>query len=330
MTAAVHHEQSELLRHAAARASLAPSVHNSQPWRFQLAADRLELLADRDRQLRVIDPDGRELMISCGCALFNARVAVAAARSEIAVERFPDPDSPDLLARITLSERSAPWTPLVRLEPAIELRHSNRRDFFEKDVPEEIEYELLAAAAAEQATVVGVRSDERRRLVAELVQQADKIENDSPAYRAELRTWTTEIGKRPDGMSGRSYPKSTADRGEIPIRDFDAGIPGQMAPAVGSGRDQCLLILGTAEDTPRAWLRAGEALQRLWLEATRLGYVASLFTQVTEVAAIREQLRTELELPIYPHLLLRVGQAAPNVSTNRRPLDQMVSDIDDS
>ncbi len=328
MTAAVRKEQSELLRHAAARAGLAPSVHNTQPWRFRLTENRLELAADRERQLRVLDPTGRHLMIGCGSALFNARVALAAARREIAVERFPDGESTDLLARITLSDRTAPWTPLVRLEPAIELRHTNRRDFFDKDVPEEIEYELVTAASAEDVTAFAVHTEEHRRVVAGLVREADEIQADSPAYLAELRSWTTEMGKRPDGITARSYPKSTSTRAEVPIRDFDAGISGQMAPVLDSSRDQCLLILGTAQDTPLAWLRTGEALQRLWLEATRLDYVASPITQVIEVEAIRDRLRIALDLPVHPHILMRVGQAAPNITTNRRPLDQMVDDVD--
>ena len=67
-------EPTDILRNAAARATLAPSIHNTQPWRFRLGRHSLEMLADPDRQLRVIDPGGRQLMISCGCALFNARV----------------------------------------------------------------------------------------------------------------------------------------------------------------------------------------------------------------------------------------------------------------
>lgn len=319
-------EQSELLRQAAVAASQAPSVHNSQPWRFRLTADSLELRADPDRRLHVLDPTGRQLTISCGCALFNARVALAAARQEVLVERMPDPADPTLLARLSLTGNRAPWTPLVRLEPAIERRRSNRRDFFEREVPEEIQWELTNAATSENAVIFAVETDEERRATARLVQEADAAENDNPAYLAELREWTTNIANRRDGLTTRSYPMSSNDRGEVPIRDFGVKVGGQMAPISESDRNQCLLILGTVEDSPYAWLRAGEATERLWLEATRLDYVASLITQVIEVKRTRKQLRSELGLACYPHLVLRVGQAAPNVATNRRELSDLLEE----
>lgn len=327
MTTIVRQEQSELLLRAAARASLAPSVHNSQPWRFRLGSDSLELWADRDRRLQVLDPTARQLMISCGCALFNARVAMAADRQDVVVERFPDPANPDLLARLTMSGRPAPWTPLVRLDAAIERRRTNRREFFERVVPEDVQWELTNAALQEDAAIMSVDTEQARERLAQLVRDADAAENDNPAYLAELREWTTSIATRRDGISSRSFPMSSADRGEVPIRDFGVKIGGQMAPVNDSDLDQCLLILGTTEDTPASWLRAGEALERLWLEATRLDYVAGLITQVIEVKKTRKRLRNDLDLGFYPHLVLRVGQAAPNVATNRRELGEMLEEI---
>ena len=98
----------DVLRRAAARAILAPSVHNSQPWQFRLGTDHLDLLADPGRQLQVLDPLGRQLTISCGCALFNTRAAVAAEGLDATVVRLPDPDQPELLARVTVTPASAP------------------------------------------------------------------------------------------------------------------------------------------------------------------------------------------------------------------------------
>src|SRR5664279_2501176 len=90
------------LRRAAVRATRAPSVHNTQPWRFVLNGDSLEIHADWSRQLRVLDPRGRQLLLSCGCALFNARVSLAASGHGARVERLVDPVSPELVARIVI------------------------------------------------------------------------------------------------------------------------------------------------------------------------------------------------------------------------------------
>src|SRR5207248_497493 len=115
----------QLLRRAAVRATLAPSIHNSQPWRFVLRSQALEIYADWNRQLRVIDPRGRQLLLSCGCALFNVRVSLAAGGYQAAVERFTDTARPDLVARVTLSSDTGEWLPIARLDEVIELRQTN-------------------------------------------------------------------------------------------------------------------------------------------------------------------------------------------------------------
>src|SRR5437764_14995268 len=79
-----------LLHRAAMRAMRAPSIHNTQPWRFVLTQDALEIHADRTRRLKVLDPRGRQLRISLGCALFHARVAIAPAGHEPSGRRPPD------------------------------------------------------------------------------------------------------------------------------------------------------------------------------------------------------------------------------------------------
>ena len=85
----VQEETKALFRKAVQRASWAPSVHNTQPWHFVVRPDVLELYGDSDRQLGALDPTGRQMVISCGCALFNARVGLAAERV-VQVERLPD------------------------------------------------------------------------------------------------------------------------------------------------------------------------------------------------------------------------------------------------
>ena len=102
MTTVTTTRLTQALRRAAVRATLAPSVHNTQPWRFRLAPDALEIYLDGSRRLQVLDPFGRQQMISCGCALFNARVSLAASGVDVEVERFPDPLRPDLLARVRI------------------------------------------------------------------------------------------------------------------------------------------------------------------------------------------------------------------------------------
>lgn len=322
-------DRARALRRAAVRAVRAPSVHNTQPWRFVQLDGALEIEADWSRRLQVLDPTGRQLMISCGCAVFNARVALADAGIASGVERFPDPTRPDLVARLVADGTSlaAPDADTIaHLEPAIETRQSNRRPFVDDRVPTEMIETLVEAAHAEGAQLLAIRRPEDRAALARLTQLADRIETSEPAYRAELRRWTTSDHRRLDGVPSTAVPSvdgTTQDA--IPIRDFDTRGDGRL-PAATRSDEECLLLLGTNADNPVAWARAGEALERVWLEIAARGYTANLFTQLIEVPRTRGMLRAELALSMQPHVLLRVGRAASTASTRRRRLVDVLVD----
>ena len=316
------------LRRAAVRATLAPSVHNTQPWRLQLTERQLSLYADRSRQLNVLDPSGRQLIISGGCALMNARVSLARDGVAVAIDRLPDPARPDLLAVLTPSEEPLDAEPdLAALDSVVELRQTNRRRFAEGDVPTAVLADLYTAATAEGSSLHVVRDPQRRLAVAMLSQRADDIENLNPAYRAELRAWTSNNPARRDGVPHLAVPHvDGSSQDDIPMRDFDTHGDGGLPAATHSSTDQCLVLICTTTDSPTDWLRAGEALERVLLEITRHGFTASPLTQVTEVPSARTQLRQDLDLLSYPHVLLRIGRAAPTPASRRRRLVDMLTE----
>jgi nitroreductase len=317
---------SEMWR-AARCATLAPSVHNTQPWRLAITRGSLELRADPARRLAVLDPRGRQLLISCGCALFNVRVALAAAGYDAVVRRFPDPMDVDLLARVALPAEGTGGLLIGELDAAIEHRRTNRRRFFDRSVPAAVLEVLVDAARAEAAELVPISRPEHRLAAARLSREADDIELTDPAYRAELRAWTSTDPHRGDGVFAMTVPHVDAGaHDDLPIRDFDSSGRGWLPVQTESTLNQCLLVLGTLDDDRMAWLRAGEALERVWLELTRLGYAASLLTQVIEVRRTHELLRLELGLGIHPHLLLRVGHAPDTPPSKRLPLQDVVTE----
>lgn len=318
-----------------AHAAMAPSVHNTQPWAFRVGGSNLGVYADRTRQLDVLDPDGRQLHISCGCAIFNARVALAAAGFRTVVARRPDALQPDLMARLTVTGRVADPT-LVTLAEAVEQRHTNRRDFVDAVDPAVLDV-LISAARSEGAELSVLTSDHDRETVARLTALAERTEVADRAYRAELRRWTTTDPMRPDGVPASAVPhvdvapdveggaSRPPDGDEAVLRDFDsAGIgwlPGsrtELGPAT-------VLLLATATDGPVRWLRAGEALERVLLELTRRGYAASPLTQATELTHVRDALRDALGSSTYPQLLLRAGRAPAVSGTRRRALRDVVT-----
>ena len=217
--------------------------------------------------------------------------------------------------------------PLLALDRFVELRQTNRRRFSDDEVPAEVISSLQEAAEAEGALLVVVRSDSDRVTVAALSQRADELENQNPAYQAEMRAWTTDDQRRLDGVPSRVVPRATGASGdEVPIRDFDTRGDGWLPAETRSSRNQCLLILGTEGDSPGPWLRAGEALERVLLGVTRHGFTASPLTQVIEVPATRQALRTELRLSMYPHVLLRVGRAPLTPASPRRRLVDVLTE----
>ncbi len=314
------------MRSIAQAARLAPSVHNTQPWRFELGPGTFDLHVDRTRQLHALDPSGRQLMISVGCALFNARVSAAALGIPMQVERMPLGPDVNPVARLRATDTAVPGEDqLAVLEPVLRIRSTNRRRFADEEVPDDVITALVSAALAEGARLIQITDEDDRLTIARLSQRADALQYSDGAYRAEIRAWTTDDPHRMDGVPARAVPHFDAgSEDEIPIRDFDSTGAGWLPTDTRSSHHQCLLLLGTDGDRPELWLHAGEALEHVWLELARHGYVMSPLTQVVEVPAVRARLREELRMSMYPHILMRVGRAAPTASASRRHLDDLI------
>ena len=317
-------EVARALRRGAVLARLAPSVHNTQPWSFVLTRDAVLVRADWSRRLDVLDLTGRQLLLSCGCAVFNARVALAASGVGAEVRRQFDGDRPAVLARVAADAGTPPDPDLAALDPWVTVRRTNRRWFAPEPVDPEVVARLQRVAAQEGAELREVTSEDDRLAVARWSQLADRLENEDPAYRAELRRWTTDDDLRSDGVPSFAVPGAGEARDDVPVRDFDARGTGTLPPVTASSMWQSMFLLGTRADNPAAWERAGEALQRVWLELTRAGYVASPLTQVVEQPLTRGNLREDLRLSTWPHVLLRVGHAAPTPATRRRRLSDLL------
>jgi hypothetical protein len=246
------------------------------------------------------------------------------------VERFPDAARPDFVARIRADgghrhEDDA----LALLDCAIDGRRTNRREFSDEAVPAEFVETLIGAAEIEGAQASAVENPDDRLAVARLSQLADGIENTDPAYRAELRAWTTNDPQRRDGVPSPAVPHVDAGaQDDVPIRDFDTQGAGWLPTRTRSSMNQCLLILGAQEDVPAAWLRTGEALERILLEISLAGYAASPLTQAIEIARTNAMLREELRLAMHPHVLLRIGRAAATPATRRRRLVDVLAETE--
>ncbi|MFI6332799.1 Acg family FMN-binding oxidoreductase [Micromonospora chersina] len=293
-----------MLEAAARQALHAPSVFNTQPWRWRITTDTLELRADPDRQLAATDPDGRLLTLSCGAALHHARVFLAAAGWAVTVERRPDPADPALLARLRATGPAHLDVAAARLVDAIPRRRTDRRAFGDRPVPEPALARLRAAVEAEGAHLHIVRPDQMPMLAVSTGRAAD-TELADPAYREELRRWTD----RPAG-SGDGVPTATAVRPgprRVPLRDYAPGGAAGLSPGADFDRGAAYLILFGEQDEPAAWLRGGEALSALLLTATAEGLASAPLSDAIEVAWPRRMMRDLLAGIGDPYLVVRVG-----------------------
>lgn len=307
-----------------ATAARAPSVHNTQPWRFRVGQRAIEMHADPRRKLRV-DPAGREMLISCGAALFGLRLGVRSLGYLPVVELLPDPARLRLLARVNLGRR-APVSALERqLLTALPHRHTHRGAFEPGPLPAGLVAGLQHDALAEGAALVLVERALAYRKLADVVAATSGRQDREPAARAEVRRWSrmpSDLAQ--DGVPAHAIPESAGlAPGRLAQRDFDLGRGLGRLP-VGGAPPAATAVLVTPGDTRADWLRAGQALHRLLAHAAAVWVFASLHTQPLEATAPRALIAERLRLPGVPQMILQLGLAGVTRATARRPAAELI------
>ncbi|HEY9200710.1 MAG TPA: nitroreductase [Gammaproteobacteria bacterium] len=307
-------------------AILAPSSHNTQPWRFRINGNAVSLYADRSRALPVNDPHDRELSISCGCALMNLRVAAAHEGLGTSCEIAPDETDKDLLARVSFNLIDTSTPPGAELFDAIEDRRTCRKRFEPDDVPEPLLNALAAAAAQEACWLEVIESEENRHACAALVAEGDSMQWSNPDWRQELASWM-HTGRDGDGLT---VPGVVAPIAQAVVRTFDMGNGVAAKDRQLADESPLLAVLGTSGDTLADWLAAGQALQKVLLTAQSRGLQASYLNQPIQLEALRPRLQNLMAQPGFPQILLRLGFASDEIeATPRRLLDEVVDEVID-
>jgi len=305
-------------------ATRAPSVHNTQPWLWRASGDTLELYADRSRQLTV-DPDGRNLVISCGAALHHAQVAARGLGLVPRVERLPDPDQPDLLARLHFT-RHDPHRHDAELLEAIEKRCTDRRRFTSWPVPDE-RLTHLAASASEWGARALPLTDVSERFRAELlIKRAIDRQRANPDVTAEQESWIDRGAH--EGLPSGVLPAPNELDTRRPSR-FVAGLLDDSPDREVESSDG-LIVMYSRDDDVAAWLTAGEGLSALWLAATTDGLSVVPLSAVIEVPETRQAFQLEVLGGLaVPLIVVRVGWQAISrrelPRTPRRPVDEVLT-----
>ncbi|MFI1163489.1 Acg family FMN-binding oxidoreductase [Streptomyces sp. NPDC020801] len=314
------------LERLVAAAGAAPSIHNTQPWRFRLEPDTgtLEIRAAADRGLRHIDPAGRALHLSVGCAVFNLRVAVAHFGWEPVTRLLPRPDRPTLLATVRLAG-PAHIAAASGLYDALWRRHSSRAPFSGRPLPAEVLTELTEAAHAEGAALA-VAAPEVAERVLRVTREAEQRNTADTDRAAESRRWVQGPEPAALGMPPRALgPQDFRDR--IPMRDFGA----HRHPAVLAARAYetrpLIAVLSTAHDRRADWLRAGQALERVLLVATAHGVRASLLHQAMEWPDLRARIGPPASgRRGHAQMVIRLGYGPEGPASPRRTAREVLTD----
>ncbi|MGL5444743.1 MAG: Acg family FMN-binding oxidoreductase [[Mycobacterium] stephanolepidis] len=287
----------------------APSLHNTQPWRWIVdpgsGSGDLHLYLDRSRCVNRTDDRGREAIISCGAALDHFRVAMASAGWMARVERVPDPDNPDHLAAITFLPRSVVVVGDRRRADAILQRRTDRLPF--ESPPNWSQFaRMLNSVISDRAVILDVIDDAMRPRLAEASALSDALRIYDPAYQNELDWWTASF------TLGEGIPRSAlVSAGESDRVDIGRTFPvvSERTPRPGPQEDRAkVLALSTARDTPKHLLRCGELLSEVLLEATLAGMATCTITHMLELTASREVVGAAIGRA-HPQALIRVGLA---------------------
>ncbi|HSE66705.1 MAG TPA: hypothetical protein VLB12_06945 [Gemmatimonadales bacterium] len=321
---------SEQLSAAARHAILAPSTHNTQPWLFRVTGSTLDLYADRSRVQATVDPDQRELTISCGAALYIIRLTLARFGRDSHCRLLPDPRNPDLLARVTLDGLLEPDQRLQRLYDAIPTRRTNRHPFAERPIPAPVIARAVAAAEAQGARIQLVLDQPLFGEIAQLVAEADRAQMADATFRDELaRSIHSNRSHKDDGMPGRVFGMGGLASAVAPtvVRKFDLGLGTARRDVARIAESSALAVLWTRTDSRRHWLRAGQALVALLLNLQADGVSASFLNQPVQVAPLRERLRALTACPGFPQLVLRLGYAPDIAPTPRRDPSEVIVNL---
>jgi hypothetical protein len=319
----------EIAEFIAAAGLQAPSVHNTQPWRFYHGDREFTIVANNERQLRVADPRGREMMISCGAALFNVRVAVRYLNFVPKVRVLPDPDLPNVVARVTWDQQVPSLEYERQVFAQIARRRTHRGGFDATPLPDAMLAALRGEAAREQATLTLLADDPlRTRAFAAVVEAGDcALRLDSARAKEEAAWAPGPASQRQDGVPPTAYP-AVPERTEpaFPSRDYAHGhgwgLPAEAEPVVRPAG--VVGVLTTSVDQPVDWIHAGQALQRVLLVAASSNVAAAMHSQPLEIPLLREFMRMHLAGRGYPQMVLRLGATSEKAVSMRRPVEDVL------
>lgn len=301
-------------------AVLAPSLHNTQPWKFTVRGSEIRVLADLTRQLKVADVDARELYMSVGCALENLLIAAVHFGLSTSVTYFPDPKDEVWVATVTFKETSSTGSLIdAELFHAIPLRHTNRQIYANKPLNDR-DVQRLRDCLTESDLALQLTGDkEVKKQVDALVISADITQFADPDYREELTTWI--------GQGEFGYRWLIARVGQL-ATTYLASHHKPTKPDADVVLNAPMLALLSATGNDRlAQVQSGQAFERIALHATTLNIGIQPLSQILQVGELKPELSKLFSgAAPYPQIAFRLGYTdVAQDATSRKQLSSVIT-----
>jgi hypothetical protein len=310
----------------------APSIHNTQPWRWVFDGEALTLLADRSRQLRVADPSGHSLLISCGAAVLLTELGLRAAGWRVESVLFPDPDDKEVLARFRAVGRQEPDEEVQAQVEAALRRQSDRRPFSPEPVSDEEMEKLRDATRADGVYIDFPTRPDQQLDLAVAVSWADREERRDQAYIDEMNQWlrNPDVNATSDGLPLDAVPHVSADHPrhtDVPVRNFEVGVSGRLLIERDIDERPLIGVVFTDSDMPIDQLRSGGGMMRLMIEAELLGLTSCPLSQAVDLTAFRGRVQDLMGWTDYPQMMLRIGHPTETTQAAPRTPRRATSDV---
>lgn len=318
-------DMADIIRYA----TLAANGHNTQPWRFRVGENTIDILPDISRATPVVDPDNHHLFVSLGCAAENLLIAATATGRPGLLET----DAGGERIRYSFSRAEARPHPLLA---AIPRRQSTRAEYDGRSVPAadiEALRQFTEAPATETPGVRLILLTDRARVsqVRDLIVAGNDAQMADAAFMAELKRWL-RFNPRSAMASGDGL--FSAASGSPVLPEFLGGLAFDTVVTAGAESDKyarqidssagIAIFLAEREDKAH-WIAVGRACQRFALAATASGLKHAFVNQPVEVARLRPELATLIGAGgMRPDIIMRFGYGPTLPFSPRRPVNAVL------
>lgn len=311
--------------------TLASNSHNTQPWKFRLGGDTIDILPDFSRRTPIVDPDGHHLYVTLGCAAQNVVIAANASNRPAELSLTTDAGEGTAIHVFLGKGSGIGHSTDADLCDAIPVRQSTKSEYDGQALSGSELRQLEKAAAMPGVDVLVILERPRLEQALEFIQRGNSAQMDSPAFVRELKEWIrynpAAALKAGDGLLGKCSGNPSAPNWLGPtIFDLAFKKDAENRKYARQLRSSAGLAVFVAERPgPEGWIHVGQSFERFALQATVLGIRHAHLNMPIEVAEVRPAFADWLGIPgRRPDLVVRFGKAPLMPMSIRRALDAVI------